>query len=308
MNIMLVVIICLILHIILCVILYLLIRLGILVSNPMVMVLAWLVPLWGPLCLAVLEIRSRGDQEIREEAGLEKLKINDQVYRSILMEEEVQEDRIVPLEEALLVNDTGIRRELMMEIMYGNPELYVSQLQEARMNDDTEVVHYAVTALTEMQKEYDLKFQELDKQMAEEPEDEEILDRYLGLMEQYIGIGLLEGNTKAVQMKNYSNLLERKIENGGETISDYLKKIDTDLSIREYEAAYEGIQAVLDRWPKEEAGYLRLIQYYSHIRDRNGIDRVLAMIRHRHIFLSPEGRGTVRFWGKDGGWEKGGGG
>lgn len=171
MNIMLVVIICLILHIILCVILYLLIRLGILVSNPMVMVLAWLVPLWGPLCLAVLEIRSRGDQEIREEAGLEKLKINDQVYRSILMEEEVQEDRIVPLE-----------------------------------------------------------------------------------------------------------------------------------------AAYEGIQAVLDRWPKEEAGYLRLIQYYSHIRDRNGIDRVLAMIRHRHIFLSPEGRGTVRFWEKDGGWEKGGGG
>ncbi len=285
-------------HILLCVVLYLLIRAGVLVSNRMVMTLAWFVPVWGVLCLIILEIRSRGKQEIHEEVGLEKLKINDEIYRSILMEEGASEDRIVPIEEALVVNDTGMRRELMMEILYGDPELYVSQLQEARMNDDTEVVHYAVTALTEMQKEYDLRFQDLDRHLAEEPDSQEILDRYLNLMEKYIGTGLLEGNNRSIQMKNYSNLLEKKISRGKASISYYLKKIETDLSLGEYEQAYEMIEIVLEKWPKEEDGYLYMIQYYAKIRDRAGIERILNMIYRRNIFLSPRGRGMVKFWSR----------
>ncbi|WP_373218665.1 hypothetical protein [Ruminococcus sp. 5_1_39BFAA] len=169
----------LLIHIIICLLVYILMRLDILKSSRMAVVLAWLVPIWGLGCVLVLEIRSRGKQEIREEVGIEKLKINDEIHRSILMEEETGEDRIVPIEEALLINDSAIRRELMMEIMYSNPDNYVAQLQEARMNDDTEVVHYAVTALVELQKEYDLQFQEMEKKLSDVPDDEHILNDYI---------------------------------------------------------------------------------------------------------------------------------
>ncbi len=292
-----VLIVCLFLHIIICLMLLVLIKTGILAGSRTGLGLAWLIPVWGPLCLLVLELRSRGDREIREEAGLDKLKINDKIYRSILMEEGTPEDRVVPLEEALLVNDTRVRRELMMEIMYGDPGQYVSQLQEARMNDDTEVVHYAVTALTELQKEYDLKFQELEGRMAEEPENEELLDSSLALLEQYIGIGLLEGNAKAVQIRHYSGLLEKKIRGGRAELFWYLKKIDADLKLGEYDHAYAAIETVLARWPKEESGYLRLIEYHSHTQNRAGIDHALDLLRRRNVFLSPKGRGVVRFWG-----------
>ncbi|MCI8455161.1 MAG: hypothetical protein HFE84_11195 [Lachnospiraceae bacterium] len=290
-------VVCLFLHIIICLVLFMLMKAGILAGSRMGMGLAWLIPVWGPLCLLVLELRSRGDKEVRGESGTDKLKINDEIYRSILMEEGAPEDRVVPLEEALLVNDTRMRRELMMEIMYGDPRQYVSQLQEARMNDDTEVVHYAVTALTELQKEYDLKFQELDRRMAEKPEKEELLDSCLALLEQYIGIGLLEGNAKSVQMQRYSGLLEKKIRSGRAELSWYLKKIDADLNLGEYDHAYAAIETVLARWPKEEGGYLRLIRYYSHAQNRAGIDHVLNMLHRRNVFLSPEGRSVVRFWG-----------
>ena len=89
-----------------------------------------LVPLWGLLALLFLEIRTRGRQDIYEEVGIEKLKINDAIHRSILMEEDPIEDRVVPLEEALLINDPLTRRELMMEVMYANPDDYVKQLKE----------------------------------------------------------------------------------------------------------------------------------------------------------------------------------
>lgn len=287
----------LILHILICIILYLLIRMGILKCSRMVMMLAWFVPVWGIMALLVLELRTRGNQDAYEEVGIEKLKINDEIHRSILIEEDPMEGRVVPLEEALLINDPGMRRELMMEVMYSNPDDYVSQLQEARMNDDTEVVHYAVTALVELQKGYDLRFQEVEYKIAQKPDDQELIDEYIELLEQYLNSGLLERNARNVQLRRYAELLEKKIENNTENITLYCKRVDACLKVGEYESAYQDIQRILDKWPGDEKGYLLLIQYHSQIKDRKGIAKILSMIEKREIYLSPKGRSVVRFWG-----------
>ena len=292
----------LILHLLICLILYLLGRTGVLRCGGMVFVLAFLVPVFGLACLLILEIRSRGKQQIKEEVGIEKLKVNDEVHKSILMEEDPAESRVVPLEEALLINDPSLRRELMMEIMYSNPDDYVEQLQEARMNDDTEVVHYAVTALAELQKDYDLRFQELQRRMEEEPDDKEILEEYLELLDQYLGSGLLEGNARELQLRNYSDLLGDKLERDGDNLRLYEKKIQADLMSGEYNQAYEDISRVLEIWPKSEKGYLFLIQYYASVKNRHGITETIGLLERRNIHLSSEGRGIVRFW--DGGSAK----
>ncbi|HIT67099.1 MAG TPA: hypothetical protein IAB61_07685 [Candidatus Merdisoma merdipullorum] len=289
----------LVIHLVLCLVLYLLIWLGALKCGKMAFMLVLLVPVWGVVCLVIQEIRARGKQQIREEVGIEKLKVNDEVHKSILMEEDPAEERVVPLEEALLINDPSLRRELMMEVMYSNPDDYVEQLQEARMNDDTEVVHYAVTALAELQKDYDLKFQEIQRRMEEEPDDDELLEKYLELLDQYLGSGLLEGNARELQLRNYSNLLSEKLKKDGDSLRLYEKKIQADLLVGEYNQAYEDIERVLNLWPKHELGYLFLIQYYASVKNRAGISQTLELLERRQIHLSAEGRGTVRFW-KDG--------
>ncbi len=290
-----------ILHIVICLILYLLMKAGILKCTTMVVPLMFFVPIWGLGCFIVLELRSRINPDSFEEVGIEKLKINDEIHKSILMDEDTSQGRVVPLEEALLVNDPHTRRNLMMEVMYADPGDYVGQLQEARMNDDTEVVHYAVTALTELQKEYDLQFQKMDRELTENPGDEKILNDYMVLLERYLASGLLEGNARNLQLRNYSNLLEQRLEKN-ETPALWCKKIDADLKVGEYDAAYQGIQRVMELWPKDERGYLRLIQYYALVRERSGIDQVIAMIHNRGIYLTPEGRNVLQFWGE----EKGG--
>ena len=186
----------------------------------------------------------------------------------------------------------------MMEVMYSDPGNYVDQLQEARMNDDTEVVHYAVTALVELQKEYDLEFQELERKLAETPDDGALLDTYLGLLERYLSSGLLEGSSRSIQLRNYSSLLDRKLKTKGEELSLYRRKIETDIQLKEYDTAYQEISRVLELWPKEETGYLFLIQYYSAVKDRKGIDRTLELLRFREIHLTGEGRSIVEFWKK----------
>ena len=288
----------LVIHIIICIVVYLLMRAGILKSTRMIMPLVCMVPAAGLAALLVLEIRSRGKQEILEEVGVEKLKINDEIHRSILMDEDPVEDRIVPLEEALLINEPSARRELMMEVMYANPSDYVEQLKEASLNDDTEVVHYAVTALSELQKEYDLQFQELEWEMRKHPEDTELEDRYISLLSRYLGSGLAEGNARNVKLRDYSDMLGRRLETRQDSLRLYRDKVETDLQIKEYGKAYQVIQEILGRWGKNEAGYLLLLRYYAAMNSRAGIDSVLGMIERKGIYLSPEGRTEVRFWQK----------
>ena len=223
----------LVIHLIVCIVIYILMRISVLKCTRMVMPLIVLVPVWGLGCLLVLELRARGKQEINEEVGIEKLKINDAIHRSIIMDEDPVEDRVVPLEEALLINDPSTRRELMMEIMYGNPDDYVRQLKGARMNDDTEVVHYAVTALTELQKEYDLKFQELDWEMEKNPKSRDILDRYLELLNRYLASGIPEGSERDLKLRTYSNMLEKKLEEEKDNLMLWKRKAEADLQIGE---------------------------------------------------------------------------
>lgn len=286
----------LVIHLAICGVAYFLIRAGLLHSTRMIMVLAVFVPVWGIACLLILELRARGNQDAHAEVGIEKLKINDEIHRSILMEDDPMERSVVPLEEALLINDSAMRRELMMEIMYANPDDYVNQLQEARMNDDTEVVHYAVTALAELQKEYQLRFQKLGRRLEKNPDERKAIDEYIELQEKYISSGLLEGEAREEELRSYSDMLGRKLSRGSDNIHIYSKKIEADLVLKEYEAAYEEIQAVMGKWPENEKGYLFMIQYYSAVKDRIGIESILSLLESKKIHLTPAGRSVVQFW------------
>lgn len=282
-------------HLLACLVALMLMKLKVLKSNGGVIAFMLFVPVWGMAALIVLEWHTRRKKLVFREVDVDRLLINDEIHRSILMDEDELSERVVPLGEAFVVNDAATQRELMMDVMYSNPSDYVAQLQEARMNDDTEVVHYAVTALVEMQKDYDLEFQRLDRQLALHPEDDATLNEYLSVTERYLGSGLISGSARAMTLRNFSNLLAKKLQKN-ESASLWAKKIDADLSSGDYEAAYEGINRVLQQWPRDERGYLFLLRYHALVRDSAGIKRVLEMIRKRGVFLSPEGRSTVAFW------------
>ena len=46
-----------------------------------------------------------------------------------------------------------------MDILNDDPSKYIELLEKARMNEDVEVVHYAITAMVELSKDYDSKLQ-----------------------------------------------------------------------------------------------------------------------------------------------------
>lgn len=286
----------LLIHLIVCIVLYILVRLSVLKCPKTIMPMVFLVPLWGLFVMLLLEFRTRDQKPEHTEVGIEKLKVNDFVHRSILVEENPAEERIVPLEEALLINKSGTRRELMMEIMYDDPNDYVNLLKEARMNDDTEVVHYAVTALAELQKEYDLQFQELEWKMEQDPGNERLADEYLQLLNQYLNSGIAEGNDRKLKLQTYSNILEKKISLEPQNMNYRREKVQVDLMTGNHMDMYRDIEYIIRNWPGNETGYLLMLQYFSLAKNREGMEKVMELINKKNIYLTPDGRRQIRFW------------
>lgn len=292
-----------VLHCVLCLAAFLLLKTGILKSGSAIMPVVFFIPVFGFGCLFILEWESHGDQESKKEVGIEKLKINDEIHRSILMEEEPARDLIVPLQEALLINDAATRRELIMDILYHDTGQYVDVLNNARRNDDVEVVHYATTAMVELQKDYEDRLQALRRAWEEDKVSQSRSGAYLQTLEAYVDSGLLEGNMKRNRMLELKELLADRISGGTLAEADerslYHRQFSNSLSLEEFRVAEACAEHVMDRWPQLEDGYLMQIQLGIRLRDPDRIGRMLELIEKRGIYLTPGARKTVEFWKKD---------
>ena len=327
----------LLIHLLVCLVCFILTYLNIL-KNPYIDVfVALFVPVFGLVSLLLRSHVYRKTERQAKELGLPRLQIDDNVRRSILVEDsentnevvplseafvvndpgtqrvmmketlydlncrvEIDEDdmpdKVVPIQEALLINDSHTKRELIMDVLYTNPSAYILQLSEARVNDDPEVVHYAVTALVEIQKEFDLKFQALSKELMENPDDEVLIRKYQNLLEQYLSSGLLEGSRRDAQLRKYVDVLKKRLSKNEDSLSLWIKKADADMILQNLEDLRADAEKMIAFRPENEQGYLYLLKYHAIRKDREGVMDVIRLIDQRKIYLSSDGRGEIEFW------------
>lgn len=171
-----------------------------------------LVPLWGPLCVLLLHTSNRLTGGCLREQTLEKLHINEEIHKSILVADDEGEDTVVPLEEALLVDSPAQKRKLILSVLTDDPAGYYDLLQQARMDNDSEVVHYASTALSQITKEADLKLQKLEQRYAAAPDDAAVLEEYCDYLESYLKDGFVQGRAAEIQSHQLEQLLKKRLE------------------------------------------------------------------------------------------------
>ena len=201
----------LLLHAICCVAVWLGIRTQVLKVKKYLMFPVIFVPFWGVLCVLLLHFQICGGADNVRQAGVEKLKVKEELYKNIFVTQDASE-QIVPLEDALLLNQPGVRRELIMDVLNDDPGEYMELLKKARMNDDVEVVHYAITAMVELSKDYDYRLQQIERRYARQPEDPAVLAEYCDFLEEYLEQGILEAQMEQLQRRQYIRLLQKRQE------------------------------------------------------------------------------------------------
>ncbi len=283
----------LLIHTLVCLALWTLVKLGMLPVRGHMLPAMVLVPLWGPLLL-VLCARGEAFGDALEDGTLESLRLNDEIRRGMQVQVREGDAGVVPLEEALIVNDPSDRRRLMLSMLTEDPDAYLAQLQAAKLNDDVEVAHYAATAVAQISKESDLKLQQLERAFKTDPSAQN-LDAYCDYLGEYLASGLAEGRVEQIQRQQYARLLARRCEreDGAALRIRYATALADAGELDEAEAVITQLVAEV---PDEQEAWMLCLRLAVMRRDGEAVQQVIDAIDNQHVYLSAGNREKLAFW------------
>lgn len=283
-------------HLVISVLVFLGIQFHILKVHDYMFFVALLLPFWGVLLVLILhfQIFFRADDGI--DVGVEKLRLESELYKSVTVDEKKVAANTVPIEEALVVNSAKERRTIIMDVLNDNPKEYIEFLQKAGNNEDTEVVHYAVTAMVEISKENDYNLQNFERQYAKNPEDVEVLTQYTDFLWSCLSQNLMQGQVEVLNRELYSSLMLKKMTLSPGSITDFKRAIENELKRKNYTLASESLRQMQETYPDSEEYYLSRLDYLAALGRGDEIKLLLQEINKRHIYLSSTTKGVLAFW------------
>jgi hypothetical protein len=285
------------LHILWCAAAWLLIRFHIWKVRYMHLPLIFFVPVWGTLAVLLITHMSASRTAGRKFDELENMR-GDETLESAYPARKAEAETILPMEDALILNNAATRRSVMMDVLMQDSEEYLPALQEARKTDDVEVVHYATTAMVEMNKKNEIRMQRFEHAYAEQAGDTAFLRRYLDFLEMYIRGGLAEGQVLSIARDRYQKILTSLIAEQKADEEDYANLASSYLDAKQYPAAGDVLQIMKDKWPtKESLFYLQLRLAY----ETGNVSELRKTIRERReliAFDTKEVRDVMAFWEK----------
>lgn len=284
----------LLIHVLVCLVLWTLMKLGLLPVRGHMLAVMVLVPLWGPLLVVLLSVRSAVFGDDLKDATLEALRINDDMHRSMLVQGREGDDGVVPLEEALIVNDPGDRRRLMLSMLTEDPDAYLAQLQAAKLNDDVEVAHYAATAVAQISKESDLKLQQLERAFKTDPSAQN-LNAYCDYLGTYLASGLAEGRVAQIQRQQYARLLARRCERE-DGLALRVRYATALADAGEVDEAEDVAERLVADTPDEQDVWMLCLRLAVLRHDGEMVQRVIDAVDKQHVYLSAENRERLAFW------------
>lgn len=284
----------LLIHALVCLVLWTLMKLGLLPVRGHMLAVMVLVPLWGPLLVVLLIARSAVFGDDLNDATLEALRINDDMHRSMLVQGREGDDGVVPLEEALIVNDPGDRRRLMLSMLTEDPDAYLAQLQAAKLNDDVEVAHYAATAVAQISKESDLRLQQLERAFKTDPSAQN-LNVYCDYLGTYLASGLAEGRVAQIQRQQYARLLARRCERE-DGLALRVRYATALADAGEVDEAEDVAERLVADAPDEQDVWMLCLRLAVLRRDGEMVQRVIDAVDKQHVYLSAENRERLEFW------------
>lgn len=119
---------------------------------------------------------------------------------------ELVEEDIVPLEESLYLNKAKEARQQLMGLANNDPSHFMDLLYLARLNEDSEIVHYATTFISEISSQYDEKLSAFEKRFEKGEADFDLLTEYCDFMEDYLSKELLSKQMEVCFVRSTRNV------------------------------------------------------------------------------------------------------
>jgi hypothetical protein len=253
------------------------------------------VPIFGPIMAFVIEMLNILNKQGIKPVEIEPLSFGDDILWVTLKSFHEKGD-IVPLEEAILINDVKVRRRFMLETLYTDPLKYLDVLNIAKYNDDVETSHYATTTISKAQKDFQLSIQKLAVEVENNPDDLGLLSKYIETLEKYIDSGLLEEHLLRNLRIVYSKVLDKKLDHVKNDRTTMIKKLRNCIKLSEYNSASEIGDYLIGNWPEDELSWIESVRVCVDGRDGDRLREILLSMKNEKINWTRDGKEQIKVW------------
>ncbi|MBC8061245.1 MAG: hypothetical protein H7Y18_11330 [Clostridiaceae bacterium] len=203
---------------------------------------------------------------------------------------------IIPIEEALVLNDESVKRRLIINAIKGDSYQYLGFLKKALKDKDTETSHYAATAVTEVKRKLTMALQEFEVKYQQDDSNMEVLTTYVGILKKYNESGLLDKKAYIKNQYKYREILIR-ILSMDKTNEFYFEEIiKCDITLRKFNEAISYCENYMEIFINSETPYLLLLQIGYINKNVNQFNRIMLKLRSSQVKLSSNGIKILRFW------------
>ncbi|WP_156934115.1 hypothetical protein [Paenibacillus zanthoxyli] len=212
------------------------------------------------------------------------------------LSEDEKELNIVPLEEALLVNDLTSRRRTMIDLLKQDATEYLEVLRMAVGNEDTETSHYAVSAVVEIKRKLNHALQEFAVRYETSRDDAHFLASYAEVLQNYMRSGFLDGSTLLQLKASLADVLQHWTEADPHAFEAHEQKMRIELELGNYLSAEQAAVLMMERFPYREESYLAQMNLSFTLRSPQRFDQALQALKQSPVRLSNDALKLVRFW------------
>ena len=258
--------------------------------DPAALLFCFLVPVFGPVCGLELVFSKDPDPAL-----LKDMIASDERLRRSYIAPEPEASTTAPLEEAFIISEPQVRREMMMKLLYTDADENLELLMIARYNDDPETAHYATATLTEYQRKTELTLQQSQMLLARQPDSLEDRLTYIGQIRSYIDSGLLEGHL----LNRQRTLLARELDLLPEEALDVdlgCLRAKNLLDLGQAPEAVEAARQLIRRFPTVEDPWLELMRIYVDCQDAHGLKSLKAELRDADVLWSYQGLEKLEYF------------
>ena len=281
-------------HVILLITVLFLRTIGKLKMNMTTIPMVLFVPCWGSVSVLLENYLRKTNKMGTASENLEVMK-GSLVSMEEMPSPEDEEGGSVPLQDALLIDNAQMKRSVILNVLMQDTNSYVKVLNEARMNEDVEVVHYATTAMMELSKEYEFRLQKYAAMYAEEPDNNELLVEYRNYIEQYVYSGMIEGQMLELHMTTYRQLLNDCIQRF-ENKEDYFALLDCLFESGDIAEIRSNLDILQKNYPDDDKVWEYEFRLAYQYRDRKELQKLINETKKEGKFFSKDVRKIVSFW------------
>lgn len=211
--------------------------------------------------------------------------------------DEMREKNILPIEEAVLVNDRKNQRLAMMNVIKGDVSKSLSAVSLALHAKDSETAHYAASALSSILNDFRITVSKMQQKLSEEaPEEtqaeEEMLDymdkvlrqQVFSDLEQERFVNIMEQVAETLYQKDASRITPERYEN---TCLRLLEIKDTKLSSK-------WCLRQAEQYPEQLSSYSCKLKLYFMMQERENFFRVLEELKKSKVVIDSETLEIIR--------------